>query len=204
MSGPATSARANAGAVALPLPVRVLDAPFSRALRARTSGVLDALLSGRGWIALIGVLLVGIVFFNVDLLRMNREIAQTAERGEVLKRENARLRQQAALLGSSERIQEAAAGLGMVLPAAGDVRFLKAYPDTDARKAARRITEPNEVAVTTTTPVAPVVPETSAVETPETAAVPEYPAAATTATPDPTATAAPTQEAVPTTDSPTY
>ena len=55
-------------------------APFARALRARTSGMLDALLAGRGWIVLVGVLLVGIVFFNVDLLRMNREIALTAEK----------------------------------------------------------------------------------------------------------------------------
>ena len=77
-------------AVALPLPVRVLNAPFTRAARRRTSGVLDALLAGRGWIALVFVLLVGIVFFNVDLLRMNREIAASADRIAVLKRENAR------------------------------------------------------------------------------------------------------------------
>ena len=57
------------------------DAPFTRAARRRTSGVLDALLAGRGWIALVGVLLVGIVFFNVDLLRMNREIAVDARTG---------------------------------------------------------------------------------------------------------------------------
>ncbi len=95
------------------------DAPFTRALRSRTGGVLDALLSGRAWIVLIGVLLVGIVFFNVDLLRMNREIAITAEKSSSLKRDNARLRQEAALLGSSERIQEAAGRLGLVLPAAG-------------------------------------------------------------------------------------
>ena len=41
---------------------------------------------------------------------MNREIALTAEKSTALKRENARLRQQAALLGSSERIQDAAGG----------------------------------------------------------------------------------------------
>ena len=92
------------------------------------------------------MLLVGIVFFNVDLLRMNREIALTAEKSTALKRDNARLRQEAALLGSSERIQEAAAELGLVLPGAGDVRYLKAHPAFDARKAARSIVEPNEVA----------------------------------------------------------
>ena len=98
--------------------------------------MLDALLSGRGWIALIGVLLAGIVFFNVDLLQMNRDIARDAERASTLKRENARLRLDVARRASSERIQEAAAGLGLVLPAPGAVRYLKARPTVDARRAA--------------------------------------------------------------------
>ena len=38
------------------------------------------MLSGRVWIGLVFVLLAGIVFFNVDLLQMNREIAQMADR----------------------------------------------------------------------------------------------------------------------------
>ena len=103
MSGP------SAGAPAVALPVRVLNAPFTRAARARTSSLLDALLSGRGWIALVFVLLAGIVFFNVDLLQMNRDIARDAERISTLKRENARLLLEEARLASSERIQESAA-----------------------------------------------------------------------------------------------
>src|SRR3954468_18859542 len=96
----------SAAAVALPLPVRVLNAPFTRAARRRTSGVLDALLAGRGWIAVVFVLLVGIVFFNVDLLRMNREIAANADRIAVLKRTIARDRLDVARLASTQRIQE--------------------------------------------------------------------------------------------------
>jgi cell division protein FtsL len=137
MSGPA------GGAVALPLPIRVLNAPFARAARRRTRGVLDALLAGRGWIALVFVLLAGIVFFNVDLLQMNREIAQNAEKISTLKREIARNRLDVARLASSERIQESAAELGLVLPAPGEVRYLTARPDRDAKQAAKRITAPN-------------------------------------------------------------
>jgi cell division protein FtsL len=137
---------------AVAVPARLLNAPFARALRARTARVLDALLSGRGWIALIGVLLAGIVFFNVDLLKMNRDIALDAERASTLKRENARLRLEVARLASSERIQEAAAGLGLLLPAPGEVRYLKAHPSVDARRAATRITEPDATLV----PPAPV------------------------------------------------
>jgi len=133
----------GAAAVALPLPVRVLNAPFTRAARRRTSGVLDALLAGRGWIALVFVLLVGIVFFNVDLLRMNREIAANADRISVLKRQIARDRLDVARLASTQRIQESAAQLGLVQPAPGEVRYLKARPRLDAHMAAKRVTAPN-------------------------------------------------------------
>jgi cell division protein FtsL len=125
------------------LPLRLLTAPSARLLRARTARVIDALLSGRGWIALIGVLLTGIVFFNVDLLQMNRDIARDAEKATALRRENARLHRDVARLASSERIQEAAARLGLVLPAPGEVRYLKARPTVDARRAAKRITAPD-------------------------------------------------------------
>jgi cell division protein FtsL len=127
-----------------PLPVRVLDAPFARAVRARTSRLLDALLSGRGWIALVFLLLAGIVFFNVDLLQMNRDIARNSERISALKRENARLLLDKARLANSERIQEEAVKLGLVLPAPGEVRYLKARPSADARRAAKTITVPTE------------------------------------------------------------
>jgi len=85
------------------------------------------------------VLLAGIVFFNVDLLRMNREIAVTAEQASAVKRENARLRTDLARLGSSERIQRVAAERGLVLPAPGEVRYLRSHPAVDARNAAKRM-----------------------------------------------------------------
>ena len=84
--GPEPAARASPrGAAALP----VLRSPFARTARAGGGRVLDALLAGRGWIALVFVLLAGIVFFNVDLLQLNREIAAGAERASELKRSNA-------------------------------------------------------------------------------------------------------------------
>jgi cell division protein FtsL len=179
---------------AVAVPARLLSAPFARALRARTARMLDALLSGRGWIALIGVLLAGIVFFNVDLLKMNRDIALDAERASTLKRENARLRLEVARLASSERIQQAAAGLGLVLPAPGEVRYLKAHPSVDARRAAKRITEPDATLVppapVSTAPQATVPQATTttppAATTPPATTTP--PTGAATTTPDGTAT----------------
>ncbi|MBA3262833.1 MAG: hypothetical protein H0T69_10275 [Thermoleophilaceae bacterium] len=127
--------------------------------------MLDALLNGRAWIGLVGVLLAGIVFFNVDLLRMNREITHMADRAAQLKRENARIRGDVAQLAGSERIQEAAAQLGLVLPAPAEVRYLKSNPTIDARNASKRIIAPNPsltpdpiVAPTTTTTTPPTTP----------------------------------------------
>jgi cell division protein FtsL len=195
---------ASAGAPAVALPVRVLRAPFARAARARTGSLLDALLSGRGWIALVFVLLAGIVFFNVDLLQMNRDIARNADRISALKRENARLLLDEARLASSERIQEAAAELGFVLPAPGEVRYLKARPTRDAGQAVKRITAPNLTYVAPE-PVAPepVAPATDPAVTDPAATDPVAadPAAADPAAADPTAPADPaaTVEPAPTT-----
>ncbi len=51
-------------------------------------------------------------------------------------RQNAQLRAEVSDLASGERIREAAAGLGMVAPPAGEVRFLNAGDRAAARRAA--------------------------------------------------------------------
>ncbi len=122
-----------------PAPRRPATRRSAPARQATGAFVLDKLLAGRAWIGLVFVLLAGIVFFNVDLLQMNREIARTADRAATVKAENARLRADLARLGSSERIQEVAAQAGLVLPAPGEVRYLRSTPATDARRAAKRI-----------------------------------------------------------------
>jgi cell division protein FtsL len=185
-AAPARRASGPAAAPAVALPVRVINAPFARAARRRTGGVLDALLAGRGWIALVFVLLAGIVFFNVDLLQMNRDIAANDQKISALKREIARNRLDVARLASSERIQESAAQMGLVLPAPGDVRYLKAHPGRDGHQAAKRITAPN-TAIVPPEPIdtapEPVVPTaTDPTTTDPTAA---DPAAAPTTTTDP-------------------
>jgi cell division protein FtsL len=152
--------KAAAGRVALPLGARMLD----------------ALLSGRAWIGLVGVLLAGIVFFNVDLLRMNREITHMADHAAQLKRENADLRKDVAGLANSERIQEAAAQLGLVLPAPAGVRYLKSNPTIDARTASKRIIAPDPSVAPD-----PITPEPTTITTPP-----------TTTTPPPTITTPPT------------
>lgn len=152
------------------------------------SPFVDRLLTGRVWIVLLAVLLAGIVTANVALLEMNAGIAQTTEKVTALKRENSRLRLQAARLGSSERIQRAAADLGLVLPAPGEVRYLEARPTEDPALALKRMSEP--APVYTPPPVAPApVPVT---ETPDTTTAPPVAAETTPVEPTaPEATAAP-------------
>jgi cell division protein FtsL len=131
-------------------------ATLRRAARPRVAALLDTLLYGRGWIALVGVLLTGIVFFNVDLLQINRGIASTTKRSASVKQENARLRLDVARLASTERIQRTAADRGLVLPAPGDVRYLRANPSVDGRRAAVRSREPVAPAAPTPATPAPV------------------------------------------------
>ena len=142
--------------------------------------------TGRGWIALVFVLLAGIVFFNVDLLQLNREIAVNTDKATDLKRSNAQLRLQLARLGSTERIQEAATELGFVLPAPGDIRYLTAGGARDAERAARRISTPEEVVLVPTVPEEPIAEEP--VTPPPTDPAATDPAATDPAATDPAAT----------------
>ena len=157
------------------------------------SPFVERLLTGRTWIVLLAVLLAGIVFANVALLELNAGIARTTEKVAALKRENARLRLQAARLGSTERIQRAAADIGLVLPAPGQVRYLKARPGQDTALALKRMTAPDAVPVAAPLPVAPVPAPIATAPTDPAAAAPTDPAAAPapTAAPPPAPTAAP-------------
>src|SRR4051812_14782273 len=104
--------------------------------------ILDRLLRGPAYIGMVGILLAGIVFFNVDVLELNHGIARTDIRATQLKRDNAALTLQLAKLGASERIQRVALQHGLVLPQPGDVRYLRARRQ-DAARALGVMTAPN-------------------------------------------------------------
>jgi len=117
----------SAGVTVVRLPIR------------SASGLLDRALRGRGWIALIGALLVGIVFLNVSLLELNGGIAATSEQAAEVRRENADLRAEVATLGSSERIQALAQQQGFRMPAPSEVTYVRADAPADADRAARAL-----------------------------------------------------------------
>ena len=135
--------RAAAPAVALPQLPRLVDVlvglPDSR--------WIDRLLRGRAWIAIIGLALIGLVFMQVSMLKMNAGIGQSVERTATLERQNADLRATVSQLSSEERIQRAAADMGLIMPPAGDIRYLDSRgAHSDALRAARIMREPAPVA----------------------------------------------------------
>jgi hypothetical protein len=181
--------------------------PVGPPLRRGTTGVferlralperrlLDRLLRGRLWIWLIGVLLGGIVAMQVSLLKLNAGISRAVTTTATLERQNADIEADIARLSSSERIRAGAAERGMIDPPAGSMEFLRARPDRDPNRAARRMQPPSdeatavmanggrELGVPAATPLTPVDPAA----TDPTATAPADPAA--TAPADPAAAA---------------
>jgi cell division protein FtsL len=110
--------------------------------------VLDRLLRGRAWIALIAVALLGIVFMQVSLLKLNAGISQAVAQSDLLERQNSQLRAAVSGLDAEARIQETAQLTGLKMPLAGDVRYLDAR-QVDPARAARSVTPPDRVRAAT-------------------------------------------------------
>lgn len=101
--------------------------------------LLDRLMRGRGWIIVVGVMLLGIVAMQVSMLKLNAGIGHSVERANTLERQNASLRAQISQLSSTDRIEETAAKLGMMMPPAGSVRYVQVNGKGDAQKAVAQL-----------------------------------------------------------------
>ncbi|HSF01743.1 MAG TPA: hypothetical protein VLA62_01950 [Solirubrobacterales bacterium] len=157
------------------------------------SGLVHRLTRGRLWIGFLTTLLVGIVSLNVLALSLNASSSKVGRQADELKREISALRAKIATNGASnERIQAAAATLGLVAPEPGAVGYLRA-DDDDAAVAARRlasgeltsqatyVTPLAPVSTPTAIPASPVATEPAAVAEPtQTAPATDTTAAATT------------------------
>jgi hypothetical protein len=169
----------------------------ARAMRVGDARVLDRLVRGRAWIALMAIGLLGIVFMQVSLLKLNAGISRAVTAADTFDRQNSSLREDISRLDSDERIQAVAAKLGMVTPAAGDVHYLDAR-GADGARAAAAIRPPDPVtptvaaAVTTTSPAATAAaPVTTAPAATAAAPVTTTASPATAAAAQATANAAP-------------
>ncbi len=156
-------------------PRTVAPAPSTRARLLRgllalpDHHLLDRLIRGRYWIAVLGVGLLGIVAMQVAMLSMDARIGQSLERTAALERQNGVLSAEVSRLSSGERIQARAARMGMVSAPSTELRFLTAGRDGDASRAV----------ATLRSPAPPVAPEPDPVVAETTAPAPT----ATTTTP---------------------
>jgi cell division protein FtsL len=152
-------------------------------MRVGDARLLDRLVRGRAWIALVAIGLIGIVFMQVSLLKLNAGISRAVTAADTLERQNSALRGDISNLDSDERIQAVAAKLGMTTPAAGDVHYLDGR-EADGARAAASIKPPAPVAT---------APAAAAVQQPA-AAQQQQPVAAQQQTAQPAATAAAAQQ----------
>lgn len=188
-SGPTHPAPRPKTATTAPAQRTLVHALLSAARRLGDARMLDRLVRGRVWLAIVAVALLGIVFMQVSLLRLNASVGTAVTKADTLERENSGLRGDISTLDSGERIQDVAAKLGMVMPPAGDVHFLNAR-GANAALAATSITAPSPVkdpVVPATTTIAPAAGPAPAV-TPAVTAVQPAPVTATPAQTAPPAT----------------
>jgi hypothetical protein len=127
-----------------PLPARAVA--YVRALPDHS--LLDRIIRGRAWIPLLGVLLAGIVAMQVEVLKLGANIGRSIERGTALESRNEILRDSVAQLGDDTRIEQLAAGMGMVMPAPAQVKFLAARGGSDVQQAINNIHAPDATAFT--------------------------------------------------------
>jgi cell division protein FtsL len=108
--------------------------------------LLDRLVRGRGWIALLAALLVVIVAMQVSLLGLGASIGRAVQQATALQAQNEQLRARVGTLADDQRIESLAAGMGMVMPAPTAVTFLSAGSSTTPGDAATAISAPDPAA----------------------------------------------------------
>ncbi len=104
--------------------------------------LLDRLIAGKAWIALVAFALIGIVTLQLGLLELNRGIGRTLEREQLLERENAALSVENSELAAGNRVESSAQQLGMEIVPSASLRFLSSDPASDVAKAAAALNQP--------------------------------------------------------------
>jgi hypothetical protein len=145
VSGPVSRRMVAAPAGAGALPRRGSTGLFARVRALPEHRVVDRLLRSRLWIWALGALLGGIVTMQVSLLKLNSGISRAVETTTTLERQNADIEAAIARLSSPDRIATGAQTLGMDMPAAGAVSYLRPGP-RDAQRAVQRMEPPSEAA----------------------------------------------------------
>jgi cell division protein FtsL len=130
------------GAVALPPPSGLAAAAFDVLAGLSRHGLLDRLIRGRAWIALVAFALIGIVAMQLWVVKLGVGIGRALEHEALLQRENSTLSIEDSKLSSGERVEQLAAARGMVLALPGGLHFDAVDGPLDARLAAAALARP--------------------------------------------------------------
>jgi hypothetical protein len=154
---------------------------------------LDRVVRGRAWIPLLGVLLVGIVAAQVEILKLGARMGRALEQTTNLTTQNEQLRGNVARLADDQRIERLADGMGLVFPPPGAVGYIDAGRSGDGRGALGNLHAPDAAVFVALAPKNGALvtgPGTSTL--PPSAGAPLPPTTATTPTTTPTSTSTPT------------
>jgi cell division protein FtsL len=142
VSGPVRpDGRGSGGQPVVRAPLAARSASFIRALP--DHALLDRIIRGRYWIPLLGVLLVGIVAMQVEVLKLNAGIGSALEQSTSLQNRNEQLRAAVAREADDQRIESMAAHMGMLMPQPAAIRFLQRHPVADIGRAISNIHAPD-------------------------------------------------------------
>jgi hypothetical protein len=101
------------------------------------SSLVVRMTRGRAWIAVLGVLLVGIVALNVATLSFAASAGKIDEQITALEKENSMLESREAERYSTARIRGQGAAIGLAMPTSEDPRLIEFEPSDVADAAAR-------------------------------------------------------------------
>jgi hypothetical protein len=110
--------------------------------RLSSNPVLDRLIRGRTWIAIVAFALIGIVTLQLGLLKLNAGIGRSLQLEAGLQRENAALSIENSELAAGDVVESRAGRLGMEVVPVGALRFLTAHPAADAGHGAAALKTP--------------------------------------------------------------
>ena len=115
--------------------------------------LLDRLIGGRAWIAVIAFALIGIVAMQLWVVKLGVGIGRALEHTQLLQQENATLAGEDSALSSAERIERLALAKGMVPASPAALHFDTLRGPLDARLAAAALAKPIQAPATSSTPV---------------------------------------------------
>ncbi len=109
--------------------------------------LLDRLIGGRAWIAVIAFALIGIVGMQLWVVKLGVGIGRAVEHTQLLQQENSVLSAEDSALSSGERVERLALAKGMVPASPAALHFDTLRGPLDARLAAAALAKPIQAPV---------------------------------------------------------